>query len=498
MQGKQSARSRAMGAVAAGCAVSAAMFAYAGCSSDDSKPGLAPVNPGETFGAEVTLQVVGPGRVLSKEFAGIDCPTSCFETFVFPNKDTRGVPGITLVAKPTDGVRFLGWKLDAAPTASRGRGPTNCQPITRAAATPAVNATAPEITLPFGDTKGSPPAGQEAACASDTAVPVAYKVTATFESTSLVDSGLDANVDGGTGELVFDAPMAGAVGRGIGVAGGLIYWQWDVGGQSAISYGSTAGGASNIAVPLGTTITQFAIDSHVVFQNANGQLAVITGGSTTQTALAGSATCVAVASDATNAYCRTAGPNGQLDSWTAFGGAGPTTMAMGLPTGTDLSADTQFFFLSDDGAGVANAGTVGSLTRPTDGGPQTLTPLAINRSSPTELQHNTSRVIWLDYDVNTNTGAAFATTRAGGVVNSAIPATVGLRRIAIDPSSTVTFFGLVQSAVPGGSAIIRASALGGTPLTFRSQLTGVGGIFADSTYLYWTDGNARVFRTRKF
>ncbi|MCA9585495.1 MAG: hypothetical protein KC657_09065 [Myxococcales bacterium] len=497
-QGKQSARARAMGAVVAGCAVSSAMFAYAGCSSDETKPGLAPVDPGETFGAEVTLEVVGPGRVLSKEFGGIDCPTSCFETFVFPNKDSRGVPGITLVAKPTEGVRFLGWKLDAAPTASRGRGPSSCQPITRAAATPAVNATALEITLPFGDTKGAPPPGQEAACAADSVVPVAYRVTATFESTSQLDSGLDGSVDGGTGELVFDTPMAGAVGRGIGVTSGRIYWLWDMGGQSAVSTGSAAGGAATVAVPLGTSITQFAVDSHVVFQNAVGQLSVIPSGTTAPIALAGSGTCAAVSSDNSNAYCRTVGPNGQLDSWAAFIGTGPTTMASGLPTGTDLSADISFFFMSDDGAGVANAGVVGSLTRPTDGGAATLTPLAPNRTSPTELQHNTSRIIWLDYDTNTNTGAAFATSRGGGAVTSAIPATVGLRRIAIDPSSTATFFALVQSAAPAGSAILRASALGGTPVTFRSQLTGVGGIAVDSTYLYWTDGSARVFRTRKF
>lgn len=498
-QGYRAARTRALGAMATGAALSAGLFAYVGCSSDKPQEGTPQVDPGGTYGAEVTLSVQGRGRVLSKEFAGIDCPTSCFESFVFKDKDTRGVAGITLVAKPTEGGRFLGWKLEAAPVASRGRGPAECQPMTRQSATPGVSGSALEITLPFGDVKAAAPAGKEAACDAYTAVPVAYRVIATFEGdTPIVDAGPDAPLDGGSGELLFDTPMVGAVGRGIGVTGGRLYWQWDVGGQSAVSTGSVAGGVANNIVALGPMITQFAVDQHVVFQTNAGSLSSIAGGDTNVVSLAGASTCVAVASDTQNAYCRTAGPNGEIHAWTAATGTGPSTHVTGLPSGTDLSVDTSTFYLSDNASGAANAGTVGSIARPTDGGVAALTPIAQNQSSPTELQHNTSRVAWVNYDTNTNVGTALAASRFGGALVTAIPATLGLRTVAMDPSSTVTFFGLVTSAAPNGSAIYRASAAGGTPTVFRSQLTGVGGIAVDSTHLYWTDGNARVFRTRKF
>ncbi len=160
-----------------------AALAWLGC-SDDDKGGTAStavVDPGGTYGAEVTVTVVGRGRVTTN-VAGLDCPDNCFEKRIFANAAADGAAGgVALKAIPTPGIKFLGWKFEAEPIGSRGRGSDTCNPIKRAATVPAVGMNDLEITLPFGETDGTPPAGKETACTGFTKVPLVYRVTAQFE-----------------------------------------------------------------------------------------------------------------------------------------------------------------------------------------------------------------------------------------------------------------------------------------------------------------------------
>jgi hypothetical protein len=474
-----------------------AAVTWAGCSSSSSSSGggaRTAADPGGTFGAEVAVTVVGRGRVITS-LPGLSCPSDCYGSFVFADRNEDGAAGgVTLKAIPTKGVRFAGWKFDTTSVGSRGRGPDLCNPVKRDSAVVPVDLNATEITLPYGEATGTAPAGQEAACNGVTTVPTAYTLTATF-----VDEIVDAGVDADAGADVFlESPVANAVGKEIGIAGGRLYWRYEVGGTSSIASAATSG-IGGAQVVSGTTglITAFEIGQHVVWQNNVGTIGVIQGGSTFATTFSsGGNTCVAVESDFSNVYCRTAGPNGTMISWTTAG-TSMTNLHSGLPIGTDFTVDTSGFAIVDttNGPGASAIRSVPKLGT-LDAGVPTLTDLVTGLTDPTQLEASgTSRLFWI---ANDGAGTAQSASRFGGSAFSSTPATLGLEYLATDPQSSSSFFvGIAPSTLAGASSIVKLSAFSTTPTPVRQSLTGLGGVTADSSYVYWTQSDGRVYRAQR-
>ncbi len=474
-----------------------AALAFAGCSSDSKNggDGAITVDPGGTYGAEIAVTVVGRGRVVTN-LPGLNCPGDCFSRLVFADRNQDGASGtVMLKAIPTPGVRFAGWKFATASLGARGRGPSACNPVKRDSVSPAVDSNALEIALPYGEVNGTVPAGLENSCVGFTSVPVAYSVTATFEST-IIDASPDA--DGG-GEVFLEPPagVAGIPAREIGILGGRIYVRYDSGGTSFLASASTSGGTLGIISNATNTYAAFEIGQNVVWHTSGGQMGVVTAGSTfAQTFSAGGNTCVAVESDFSNVYCRTAGPNGNLVSWTT-NGANITTLHSGLPEGTELAVDSSSFYLTDTSGGIG-AAAIRSIPRTgtPDAGVPTLTDVATNlQSSPLGLELNTSRLFWVDYDMSQNLGVVQVVSRFGTTVSTTTPSTSGLRVLGLDPnSSTAAFIGMTPSTATGASSVGK-TVFGSSSITnVRQNLTGVGGVAADTSFVYWTQSDGRVYR----
>ena len=472
-----------------------AAIAWAGCSSSSTNSGVAPPlppDPGGTFGAEVTVTVIGRGRVTTT-IPGLNCPSDCFARFVFGDRSEDGAAGgVTLKAIATKNVRFAGWKFETQPLGARGRGPDSCNPIKRDSTSVPVDLQSAEISLPYGQVNGTPPAGQEAFCIQHTAVPAAYSLTATFID-EVVDSGADAGPD-----VFLESPVAGAAAREIGIAGGRLYWRYEqTSGLSGIATAPTSGlgGAQMVS---GSTGSFGALDigqQNVVWQTTGGVMNVIPGGSTFgQSFASGGNTCVSVDSDFSSVYCRTAGPAGSIISWTTSG-TNITSVHTGLPSGTELTLDSTSFYLVDNSLGAGGT-TIRGVTRTAtpDAGVPTLSTLVTGLTNPTELEVNTSRLFWIDYDTGLNIGIAQSASRAGGTPFTSVTMT-GLRLLALDPNSTSSFFvGVAASVAPGSSAIMKLSAFTTASGMVRQNLTGIGGIVADSSYVYWTQSDGRVYR----
>lgn len=480
-------------------AVPSAALAWAGCSSSESSggDGRVTVDPGGTYGAEVTVTVIGRGRVTTN-LAGVSCPGDCFSRFVFADRTQDGAAGgVSLEAISTPGARFAGWKFETTSLGARGRGPESCSPIKRDSTSPPVDLQSDEIVLPYGEVNGVAPAGQEAACGPFTAVPVAYNVTATFVD-EIADSGLDGNADGGV-EVFLESPVANAVGKEIGIVSGRLYWRYESGGVSSIATATTTTGALAQTV-TGTTGLYNAFEigqQNVVWQTNGGTIGVIPGGSTfSQTFSSGALSCLSVESDFSNVYCRT---NTQtIVSWTTAGGS-MTNLHSGLPAGTEMALDSSNIFIVDESGG-AGAQAIRSIPRTAtpDAGTPTFTDIATALISPTQLELNTSRLFWIDFDDGTSAGVAQSVSRFGGTPFSSTPATVGLRHLALDPQSTSSFFVVVApSTAAGASAIAKLSTGSTTTTTVRQNLTGVGGVAADSSYVYWTQNDGRVYRAQR-
>ncbi|HVJ91868.1 MAG TPA: hypothetical protein VM580_18840, partial [Labilithrix sp.] len=144
-------------------------LAWIGC-SDDEPAGSGRVDPGGTFGAEVTVTVIGPGRVKGS-LPGVDCPTRCFAKYIFESARADGATStIGLKATASRGAKFKGWTFSSEPIGTQGRGPDKCNPVLRAGTDPGVDKSAAEIELPYGETTGTPPAGQEGPCGGYTKV----------------------------------------------------------------------------------------------------------------------------------------------------------------------------------------------------------------------------------------------------------------------------------------------------------------------------------------
>src|SRR5690606_25407755 len=129
-QGRNSVR-RVLAVLGIGAAPCVALAWASGCSSEGDGPSGTYVDLGGTYGAEVSVTVVGPGRV-TMDGRGIDCPSQCFTKYVFDGpEEARGATGITLTATPTVGARFKGWSFETEELGTRGRGPEACNPVKR-------------------------------------------------------------------------------------------------------------------------------------------------------------------------------------------------------------------------------------------------------------------------------------------------------------------------------------------------------------------------------
>lgn len=488
--------SRLAVAVALGATPVAAALLWSGCSDETSIVGPTQVDPGGTFGAELSVVVVGRGRVLSS-IPGINCPVAtgqpgaCFATLVFPNNAADGArDGVVLKAIPTPGTRFRGFRFEPTVLPTRGRGPDECNPISRAGAQPAVDPNAAEIKLDFGETQGSPPPGKEGLCVQYATVPYAYRVVATFE-----DILPEAGVDAGPGEVIFEPPAVGAGGREIGVVSSRLYWRFEVNGLHGIATGFTSGGATpTTMVPASNTIYAFDVGSHVVWQTGS-TLQFVSGGSTSPITLnGGPLVCDHVTSDATNIYCQT---NTALYSWTT-GGVGPQIISPFPAAGEKIATDTTYFYFANDADGGAGASTIYRLLKSTADAGIAPTPLVTGQTNPIALEVTSSRIFWINYDAPNIIGELQASFSTGGTATTAVPSSSGLRFLQPDPSFTTRVW---AAAVPVGMAsnsrIMRGESTGGAPVTVVQGINGLGGFTIDSSFIYWTQGDGRVRRTPK-
>lgn len=479
-------------------ALPAAVVVWVGCGNDDKNDsaGLLEADPGGTYGAEVVVTIKGRGRV-SASMPGLDCPGSCFARYVFDDKAKAGTnAAVVLKAEATPGSSFVGFTFETVTLGARGRGADTCNPLSRATSQPPA-ANGAEVVLPFGETQGTPPEGAQ--CSGPQNVPLAYAITATFDTPVVIEAGPpDSGVDAGPppGELVFDPPTAGAVGKEIGYTGGYLYWRYEVSGQGGIAYGSPSSFPQTPTSLLSTAnlVTKFDVSSHVVYQRSGGALYVINGGSTSSTTLTGApAACSELDSDGSYAYCMTAA--GSLYQWTT-GGSGPVILHSGVPAGTDklgVHPSSSYIYFVDDPSGTAGSATIkyAGKTQTVDAGTPTLTNFATALTNPIGLDVNSSYAAWITYDAVNDVGTMqrLFYSSAGSTPTTIIPATNGLRMLAVDPSSSSTFYG----AVPATGSIYRS----GTTTPIVTGITGLGGIAVDSSYVYWTTSDGRVYREFK-
>jgi hypothetical protein len=460
----------------------------AGCSDSTDGGGGNFVDPGGTFGAEITLTVTGRGRVTAN-IPGLDCPSDCFAKYIFPSATADGAAGgLTLKAQPTPGSSFKGWSFAAEPIGSAGRGPESCNPIKRPGSLPAVAAAALEISLPFGEVEGTPPAGKEAECAAYRKVPTVYKLTANFD-VDIVDAGVDA----GSGELLYASPTVGATGLDVGIAGGRLFWRYSSSGYHGIAYGDLpTGSAPQTAFPIVSpvsSIDQFEVDpSGVVYQiGSTVRFISSIGTPQVQTMSPPAGTCYAVAADTLgNVYCRTFNsivrwPNPYITQQTVY---------TGIPFGYDLLIDNGKIYYSAS-SGPSGSGIYSLSLSAGDGGTAAPTLFASTSTagSLSGLESSGSYIWWASSSLYACSAAScFTPTNTG----SSIGATgVTGARMANDTSSI--YFWAASS-----STIYQSYYAGGASTTvFKSGLSGIGGIAADSSYVYWTQGDGSVRRAPK-
>jgi hypothetical protein len=482
----------------------AATGVWPACTEKSASPGSSDFDPGPTFGAEITVTVAGRGRVTSND-GSIDCPSKCFARVLLdgPTKD-GAAPSVVLVAESTFGVHFAGWKLEELPLGVRARGPAQCSPMTRMSSlvsvtTSFVSLTTPStvIQLELGETNGTPPRGHEEECEAWKRVPVAYALTATFAE-DFVDAGREAGPDAGAALLYEPPPSAvGAAAKEIGIASGFVYWRYERNGLSGIARGDTS--VTDITGGPRERIDTFDVDAHVLYQTSTG-LKIITAGAEFPVGLDGAPTCLALASDLTNAYCRAqdpTGPKGSTRLWRwAIDVASAPTVVYSLPPGNALAVDGQRFYFSDEQDGLTGQASIQSAPRSGgDGGAPFTTMLADNQRSPRDLAVGPWHLFWLDERgggvFSATSASKFSTTIAQVSSSGSI-----VRFVAADQQLSQYWVG-IRGAGTGASSILRAVPGTGSTTTFRAGLTGLGGIAVDNAFVYWTQSDGRVYRAPK-
>lgn len=477
----------------------------AGCSdSETPSGGFTYVDPGGTYGAEITVNVVGRGRVTTAS-GGLDCPSDCFAKLVFSSASADGAAGsIGLKAIPTPGASFEGWTFETDPIGSRGRGPDNCNPIKRPASQPSIDSKAEQITLPFGEATGTPPAGQEAACAAYTKVPLVYKITANFtkDPSTITDGGSDADAgDGGGGDILAAAPQIGASGREMGVTtSGYLYWMWHVAGGDGISYITSPTTSVLPANPitvqqptLTISVVEFEREGVVYQSSLDNTLRIVRSGFSSPTTISAGPppACSALAIDSSyNVYCRSQA--GALLQWQYPSYSTMTTLYTGLPFGNDLVVES-----SSGPAYFSSSSAINSLPLSPipDGGIATPTVIVSGRSSVANLEtYSSSTHLWWTEFGDTFVASPSKSGPTTGTDTQLPNFPSGLSHLWPDTSSGGTYY-----YVANASNIYRAYyAGGGLSTLFKQGLTGIGGISADSQYVYWTQADGTVRRSTRF
>ncbi|WP_394828311.1 hypothetical protein [Pendulispora albinea] len=476
---------------AAVCVITGAVFAASvGCSDEKNTN----IDSAGTFGAEVFVTVRGPGRVTTNG-PGIDCPGQCAAKHVVAARGEES--GLKLKAIPEPGASFRGWTFETTAVSSAGRGPSNCNPITRSAEPSSVSAGQLEITLPFGETTGAPPEGQESACQLHAKVPLAYRLVAEFgPSGGLPDGGGDGSADGGTPEIVDG--IANVKGADIGMSGTTLYFlATGSGGHSIwmIEQPSKPAPPKPYLRPVtgatSYTITLFRVEPHagLIFQSNFG----LQYGTTH---LANAPACDGIAVDATRTvYCRTSG--GSLVTWrNGYYNESPVTLYTGLPAGRALAVDLDSNNLYI-GITTGTNHAIASASRAGDGGAIALSPRVEGRPyAASGLQAFGFRLWWVESSdllwFSVYGPPKTMATSLGPADNAAARTAPNI----IDDSGNVDT-NTYWMATP--TTIYFASYDGTTRPLVRDQ--DIAGIAADSIYVYWTrstDGLIRRFPRRGF
>lgn len=478
----------------------------AACSGDGTASSDVPAG---TYGAEISLSIVGRGRVTTAP-AAIDCPGTCFARILLPSANVDGGDGgITLIAEGTSRAHFVGWSFAESDLGVRARGPSECSPMTRKASVPAAFDRVTTILVPFGATTGTPPRGHEEECAPFTSVSLAYAVTATFEDDPPLPGFDAAPPDEADLDVLFVPSTPGSQAMEIGVTGGYAYWRFSLGGPfSGVAGGYLASGGFGEIVQPTRIIRSFHVDRHAVFQYADDDsLWVIPAGQLTPTLLGVAPPCFALASDALNVYCRAALDAGTaIYAWPVNGGdpSAPSIVHV-LPAGTTLAVDTQRFYFTEDDDVVP--GHVKILSTPraadVDGGIPELTTLATGQTTPFGLSLGPTFLAWIDAVGGTRVTRSTAKQPSGAQLADGLSKVNGIRFVAADPFSNVYWIGVGDDGNGAWVIYETVAATGQTPTFVRSGLGGtklttdLGGLAVDATYLYWTRANGRVYRAPK-
>lgn len=465
--------------------------------------------PGGTYGAEISLSIVGRGRVTTVP-AAIDCPGKCFARILLPGANVDGGDGgITLIAQGTSSAHFVGWSFAESDLGVRARGPSRCSPMTRKASVPATVDPSSVISVPFGETTGTPPRGHEEECAPFTSVSLAYAVTATFEEDPPLPGFDAAPPDEADLDVLFVPKTPGSQAMAIGVTGGYAYWRFSLGGPSSGVAGSyLASGGFDEIVPPSRVMRSFHVDRHAVFQYADDDsLWVIPAGQLSASMLGVAPPCLALASDALNVYCRAALDTGTaIYAWPVSGAdASAPSLVHVLPAGSALAVDTQRFYFSEDGDLLPGHAKLLSTTRDADvdGSIPDLTTLATGQTSPFGISLGPTFLAWIDVFGGSRITRSTAKQPNGASFLDGLAKVDGIRFVAADPVSNVYWIGVGDDG--NGVWVIYAAvaATGQTPTFVRSGLAGtggladLGGLAVDATSLYWTRRNGRVYQTPK-
>lgn len=508
-------RHRIVVAVAIAVAPVAGLIGF-GCSDDDPSPiGMTSVDPGGTFGAEISVRVVGRGRVTGSIPTSIDCPGKCYVRYTFDSPSARGAAdGLGLKAVATNGARFVGWRFENEQLGTKAKGPDNCSPVKRATSQPGDSNNA-ELKLTFGEVAGTAPAGQEGNCVGDLLkVPVAYKLVATFEDIQVPEAGPDADGgDGGDaaspGTVLFEAPVPGATGGDLFLLNGRLYWRFNSGIFQGIASGlataPTTPATPQLVLPASSTIPRFEGDvANVVFQQSNGTLGVFNSSNPTTpvTNFTSPPTCDAVDSYSSLVYCLS---GGVLYSWSTSGGA-RTTVLSGAPFSVSpnrtFAATSSYFWVPNDpgGSNTASLQRVLRSSADNDGGMLTWAPFITGETNPLRLQPNSfDYLFWIEYNSGADLGEVHTSQGSSSTVYVPIPAENGMRFVLPDTSSSSVVAG-VSPAGGGAGKIYRTSAFTNassvTPIV--TNVPNMTGLAVDSNYFYWTQNDGRVYRRSKF
>jgi hypothetical protein len=133
-----------------------------------------------------------------------------------------------------------------------------------------------------------------------------------------------------------------------------------------------------------------------------------------------------------------------------------------------------------------------------DGGAPTFTALVTGQTNPIRLRANTSRMYWINYEGASITGEGRTAATGSSISTVVVPGTSGLRLLATDPTSTsIVWLGVVPVGAATNSQILRAGTTTGSGVTFRSGISGLGGVAVDASFVYWTAQDGRVYRATK-